>query len=173
MMLIEKTASAKKKIEKLNEEIKKLEDDLLGLYSEREIEKDSLDQLSKKQGQVEKIEEELKHLNGGDHETKFKEYEVLKQELVSMKIKSSEMRGAGKIIINDEVTKNDVATTISTWSGIPLASLLQEEKDKLINMEEILGKMVIGQDAAIVAISKAIRRARAGLKDPSRPIKML
>ena len=71
---------------------------------------------------------------------------------------------------NSEVTVEDIANVVSTWTGIPVSKLAQTETDKLLNLEEILHDRVIGQDEAVVAIAKAIRRARAGLKDPKRPI---
>ncbi|HSI67502.1 MAG TPA: ATP-dependent protease ATP-binding subunit ClpC [Planococcus sp. (in: firmicutes)] len=69
-----------------------------------------------------------------------------------------------------EVTVEDIATVVSMWTGIPVSKLAQTESDKLLNLEEILHNRVIGQDEAVTSISKAIRRARAGLKDPKRPI---
>lgn len=69
-----------------------------------------------------------------------------------------------------EVTVEDIATVVSMWTGIPVSKLAQTESDKLLNLEEILHNRVIGQDEAVISISKAIRRARAGLKDPKRPI---
>ncbi|MBD8070981.1 ATP-dependent protease ATP-binding subunit ClpC [Bacillus sp. PS06] len=71
---------------------------------------------------------------------------------------------------NSEVTVEDIAMVVSSWTGIPVSKLAQTETDKLLNMEEILHSRVIGQEEAVKAVSKAVRRARAGLKDPKRPI---
>lgn len=71
---------------------------------------------------------------------------------------------------NSEVTKEDIALVVSAWTGIPVSKLAQAETDRLLNMEDILHSRVIGQDEAVKAVAKAIRRARAGLKDPKRPI---
>ena len=71
---------------------------------------------------------------------------------------------------NSEVTVEDVASVVASWTGIPVSKLAQTETDKLLNLEDLLHNRVIGQDEAVVAISKAVRRARAGLKDPKRPI---
>ncbi|TRZ36401.1 ATP-dependent Clp protease ATP-binding subunit [Niallia circulans] len=71
---------------------------------------------------------------------------------------------------NTEVTVEDIASVVSSWTGIPVSRLAQTETDKLLNMESILHNRVIGQEEAVKAISKAVRRARAGLKDPKRPI---
>ncbi|WP_338450496.1 ATP-dependent protease ATP-binding subunit ClpC [Niallia oryzisoli] len=71
---------------------------------------------------------------------------------------------------NSEVTVDDIASVVSSWTGIPVSKLQQTETDKLLKLEEILHSRVIGQEEAVIAISKAVRRARAGLKDPKRPI---
>ncbi|NSL52620.1 ATP-dependent protease ATP-binding subunit ClpC [Calidifontibacillus erzurumensis] len=71
---------------------------------------------------------------------------------------------------NSEVTPEDIALVVSAWTGIPVAKLAQAETERLLNMENILHSRVIGQEEAVVAVAKAIRRARAGLKDPKRPI---
>ncbi|MDF0727608.1 ATP-dependent protease ATP-binding subunit ClpC [Cytobacillus sp. S13-E01] len=71
---------------------------------------------------------------------------------------------------NSEVTVEDIATVVSSWTGIPVSKLAQTETDKLLNMEELIHSRVIGQEEAVVAVAKAVRRARAGLKDPKRPI---
>ncbi len=71
---------------------------------------------------------------------------------------------------SSEVTVEDIASVVSIWTGVPVAKLTKDESERLLNMEQTLHGRVIGQDEAVVAISKAIRRARAGLKDPKRPI---
>src|SRR5690606_36070102 len=69
-----------------------------------------------------------------------------------------------------EITPDDIAHIVSSWTGIPVVRLAQEESERLLNLEEELHKRVIGQDEAVTSIAKAVRRARAGLKDPKRPI---
>ncbi len=71
---------------------------------------------------------------------------------------------------NSEVTVEDIATVVANWTGIPVSKLAQTETDKLLKLEEIIHSRVIGQEEAVIAVSKAVRRARAGLKDPKRPI---
>ncbi|MBY8914705.1 ATP-dependent protease ATP-binding subunit ClpC [Bacillus sp. YC2] len=71
---------------------------------------------------------------------------------------------------NSEVSVEDIAMVVSSWTGVPVSKIAQKETDKLLNMENILHSRVIGQDEAVVAVAKAVRRARAGLKDPKRPI---
>ena len=90
----------------------------------------------------------------------------LREELENTKRTWKEKQGKE----NSEVTVNDIAHVVSSWTGIPVTKLAQTESDKLLNMEQILHNRVIGQEEAVKAISKAVRRARAGLKDPKRPI---
>src|SRR5699024_8588994 len=71
---------------------------------------------------------------------------------------------------NLAVTEEDIATVVASWTGVPVIKLTRDESDRLLNMEEVLHSRIIGQEEAVTAISKAIRRARAGLKDPKRPI---
>src|SRR5699024_1593550 len=71
---------------------------------------------------------------------------------------------------NLEVTEDDIAIVVSSWTGVPVVKLTKDESDRLLNMEEVLHNRIIGQSEAVNAVSKAIRRARAGLKDPKRPI---
>jgi len=73
-------------------------------------------------------------------------------------------------MLKEEVDEEDVAEVVSKWTGIPVSRMLEGEVEKLVRMEERLKKRVVGQEDAIVAVSNAVRRARAGLQDPNRPI---
>ncbi len=73
-------------------------------------------------------------------------------------------------LLREEVTEDDIASVVSKWTGIPVERMMAGEREKLLNMEEVIGARVIGQDAAVKAVSKAVRRARAGLQDPGRPL---
>ena len=76
----------------------------------------------------------------------------------------------GSRMLDEEVTDTDIASVVSRWTGIPVDKMLEGEREKLLQMEEMLGKRVIGQEEAVVAVSNAVRRARAGLQDPNRPL---
>src|SRR3546814_16772753 len=73
-------------------------------------------------------------------------------------------------MLREEVTADDIAAVVSKWTGIPVDRMMEGEREKLLGMEETLGKRVIGQDEAVRAVSTAVRRARAGLQDPNRPL---
>ncbi|RVU05384.1 ATP-dependent chaperone ClpB [Novosphingobium umbonatum] len=77
---------------------------------------------------------------------------------------------AQNAMLREEVTADDIAGVVSRWTGVPVDRMLQGEREKLLKMEEVIGKRVIGQKDAVVAVSKAVRRARAGLQDPNRPL---
>jgi ATP-dependent Clp protease ATP-binding subunit ClpB len=77
---------------------------------------------------------------------------------------------AQNAMLREEVTADDIAAVVSKWTGVPMERMLQGEREKLLRMEEVIGKRVIGQRDAVVAVSKAVRRARAGLQDPNRPL---
>ncbi len=73
-------------------------------------------------------------------------------------------------LLKEEVTEDDIASVVSRWTGVPMEKMLEGEREKLLQMEDALGKRVIGQEKAVVAVSRAVRRARAGLQDPNRPL---
>ncbi|GGD57336.1 ATP-dependent chaperone ClpB [Erythrobacter arachoides] len=78
--------------------------------------------------------------------------------------------GTENALLREEVTEDDIASVVSKWTGVPIEKMLEGEREKLLRMEEAIGKRVIGQEKAVVAVSKAVRRARAGLQDPGRPL---
>ncbi len=77
---------------------------------------------------------------------------------------------AENALLREEVTEDDIASVVSRWTGVPVDKMMEGERDKLLKMEEVIGKRVIGQADAVEAVSKAVRRARAGLQDPNRPL---
>ncbi|MEW9854158.1 ATP-dependent chaperone ClpB [Novosphingobium sp. M1R2S20] len=77
---------------------------------------------------------------------------------------------AGNAMLREEVTEDDIAGVVSRWTGVPVDKMLEGEREKLLKMEEVIGARVIGQEQAVTAVSKAVRRARAGLQDPNRPL---
>jgi len=90
----------------------------------------------------------------------------IREELDTTKNQWKEKQGR----TDSEVTPEDIAQVVASWTGIPVSKLKEEETDRLLNMEALLHERVIGQDEAVKAVSRALRRARAGLKDPKRPM---
>jgi ATP-dependent Clp protease ATP-binding subunit ClpB len=102
-------------------------------------------------------------------EIRYGKLEALSKEISDTQAKLKDMQG-GKAMIKEEVDAEDIADVVSRWTGIPVSKMMQSEKDKLLHLEEELHKRVIGQDEAIEAVADAVRRSRAGLQDPKRPI---
>lgn len=91
-------------------------------------------------------------------------------ELAEVEKHLGEQAPSGRRLLKEEVTEEDIAQVVALWTGIPVSRLLEGEKEKLLHMEQRLGRRVVGQDTAITAVSNAVRRARAGIQDPNRPI---
>ncbi len=94
----------------------------------------------------------------------------LQKQLAEREARLHEMQASGRLLLKEEVDADDIAVVVSGWTGVPVTRLLEGETEKLLHMEERLHDRLIGQEEAVVAVSDAIRRARAGLKDPKRPI---
>jgi ATP-dependent Clp protease ATP-binding subunit ClpB len=94
----------------------------------------------------------------------------LAEQLAAAEAELKELQSSGSVLLKEEVDADDVAEVVARWTGVPVSRLLEGETEKLIHMEERLHRRLVGQDEAVTAVSDAIRRARAGLKDPKRPI---
>ncbi|HET7445924.1 MAG TPA: ATP-dependent chaperone ClpB [Solirubrobacterales bacterium] len=103
-------------------------------------------------------------------ELKFGQIPELEAKVSEQEARLEEVHAGGQVLLSDEVTEEDVAEVVGKWTGIPVSRLMEGEVEKLIHMEERLHERVIGQDEAIEAVSNALRRSRAGLSDPNRPI---
>jgi len=119
---------------------------------------------------ISKLRDLRGELEDAQDEDEFDRIEDLQSQIEGLESKIEEMRTSWDRKTSPHVTTEDIAEVISMWTGVPLMQLETEESARLLNMESSLGEHIIGQDEAIETISKAIRRARAGLKDPSRPV---
>ncbi|MEZ5105789.1 MAG: ATP-dependent chaperone ClpB [Draconibacterium sp.] len=163
-----------KKLAVLNEEISNLKEEQSRLRAKWQSEKSVIDAIQKKKLEMEdyKFEaeeaerqgnyERVAELRYGRVKEAEKEIDRLQQELQKMK--------GGESLIKEEVDAEDIAEIVARWTGIPVSKMLQSEREKLLHMEDELHKRVVGQDEAIVAVSDAVRRSRAGLQDANRPI---
>ena len=173
---IEKEALKKEEDDPSKERLIKLEKELLLLEEKSkkllqfwEKEKNLLDQKRKLKEDIDKAKFELEVAQrNGDL---AKAGEIMYGKLPSIESKLTEIQNESiESSFKEEVTENDIATVVARWTGVPVEKMLQGEKQKLLNMEEKLSKKVIGQDEAINIVSRAIRRSRAGLQDPNRPL---
>ena len=163
----------KEKLAELNKTISVLQDEKLKLRSKWVQEKNLVDKIQQNKQQMECLRFEAdKAEREGNYgkvaEIRYGKLKELEDDISKVQAQIN-AQGAGKMV-REEVTADDIAEVVSRWTGIPVARMMQSEKDKLLHLEEELHKRVIGQDDAIQAVSDAVRRSRAGLQDPKRPI---
>jgi ATP-dependent Clp protease ATP-binding subunit ClpB len=178
---IERQALKKEKDKASIERLKKLEKELADLKGEVkeksfkwENEKKAISRIREIKEQIEKTRQMMKEAEREVDYSKLAELQYgemsrLESELRKEEEKLSDLQKSEKML-KEEVDEEDVAEVVSKWTGIPVSKMLEGEVEKLIRMEERLRQRVVGQDDAISAVSNAVRRARAGLQDPNRPI---
>ena len=162
------------KLNKLNEEIADLSEQRGVLNAQWENERGILRQIQQKKANIEnlKIEADQAEREGNYGRVAEIRYGLIKnneEDLYALTLKLGESK-QGKSLVKQEVDAEDIAEVISRWTGIPLRKMLQSEREKLLSLESELHKRVVGQEEAIEALSNAIRRSRAGLQDPKKPI---
>ncbi len=161
--------ASKDRLKKLEVELKDLEKKSADLTAQWRAEKEKLAGSQKIKEDLEKSRLELEQAQRRGDWSRAGELTYGKIPELEKKLKDAE--GAGKSrMLNEEVTAEDIAGVVSRWTGIPVDKMLEGEREKLLQMELALAKRVVGQDEAVRAISNAVRRARAGLQDPNRPI---
>ncbi len=173
----EKDKASKERLKKLEEELKSLESQSADMTSQWSAEKEKLNTGQKYTEELDKARIQLEQAErDGDwakaSELKYGAIPDLEQKIAEAADHSSqhEPTESASSLINEEVTEDDIASVVSKWTGIPVDKMLEGERDKLLAMEDKLRQRVIGQDEALVAVSNAIRRARAGLQDQRRPM---
>ena len=162
------------KLSQLNAEIAKLEEEEKDLRAKWEGEREILGQIQQKRQEMETLRFEAERAEReGDYgkvaEIRYGKLKALQDGVAALQNELKHRQG-GEAMIKEEVTPDDIADIVSRWTGIPVSRMLQSEREKLLHLEEELHKRVIGQDEAIHAVADAVRRSRAGLQDPKRPI---
>ena len=162
------------KLKLLNAELANLKEDRSTIFSQWEQEKNLVDDIQKQKQAIEsfKLEAE-KAERSGDYakvaELRYGKIKEAQEKLDQLQQIFNEQEGSDTLI-KEEVTKEDIADVVAKWTGIPVSKMLQTEIDKLLQLEQVLHKRVVGQDEAIEVVSDAIRRSRAGLQDQRKPI---
>jgi ATP-dependent Clp protease ATP-binding subunit ClpB len=164
-----------KKLEDLNREIAELSDERANLRAKWQGEKEVVEGIQKAKEQIEHLKFEAEQAErSGDYgkvaEIRYGKIQEATAQLKTFESKLGDMQTNGSQLIKEEVDSEDIAGVIAGWTGIPVARMLQGEREKLLHLEEELHKRVVGQQEAIEAISDAVRRSRAGLQDSKRPI---
>ena len=161
------------KLDRLSQEIAQLKEEESAIKAQWEIEKGIEDKIQQDKAEIERLKFEAdKAEREGNYgkvaEIRYGQLQSLESNIQSLKAQRKNYEGDS--LVREEVTSEDIADIVSNWTGIPVTRMLQSEKEKLLHMEEILHKRVVGQDEAIAAVSNAVRRSRAGVQDPNRPI---
>ena len=164
----ETDAASKDRLSKLEGELAELEEKSAALTARWKAEKDKLGSAQKIKEQLEAARNELAQAQRrGEYQ---RAGELTYGVIPDLEKKLAETEGKGGALIEEAVTANDVAQVVSRWTGVPVDKMLEGEREKLLHMEEEIAKRVVGQREAVEAVSTAVRRARAGLQDPNRPI---
>ena len=162
------------KIQQLDKEIAELKDKEHDFRAKWEGEKALVNKIQQDKQEMENLKFEAERMEReGNYERvaeiRYSKLVALEDDIKKIQEQLKSTQG-GEAMIREEVTADDIAEVVSRWTGIPVSRMMQSEREKLLHLEEELHKRVIGQDEAITAVSDAVRRSRAGLQDPKRPI---
>ena len=169
-----KRENDKAKLKSLNVDLANLKEERSEIFAKWESEKSVVDNIQKTKHEIEeyKLEAERAERNGDYGKVAELRYGKIKEAQETLEKLQHELQEQqeGETLIKEEVTNEDIAEVVAKWTGIPVTKMLQSEREKLLNLENVLHKRVVGQEEAIEAVSDAIRRSRAGLQDTKRPI---
>lgn len=165
--------ASKERLVKLNEELDKLRKANDELVKRWDAEKASIARVREVKKEIDAVKQQMEQAERDYDlnklaELKYGRLPALQKELATLSTKDEQ--GNDNVLLKEEVDEEDIAKVVSTWTGIPVARLGSGEREKLVHLEEILHQRVVGQDEAVKAVSEAVVRARAGIKDPNRPI---
>ena len=169
----EEDDASKERLAKLNEELDKLKQANDDLVKRWDAEKASIARVREVKKEIDAVKQQMEQAERDYDlnklaELKYGRLPALQKELSNLSTKDEQ--GNDNVLLKEEVDEEDIAKVVSTWTGIPVARLGSGEREKLVHLEEILHQRVVGQDEAVKAVSEAVVRARAGIKDPNRPI---
>lgn len=162
------------KIARLDKEIAELKEQEHGFRAKWESEKSLVNQIQQDKQEIENLKYEAERAEReGNYERvaeiRYSKLKELNDDIESIKLQLQTTQ-AGKAMVREEVTADDIAEVVSRWTGIPVTKMLRSDREKLLRLEDELHKRVIGQDEAITAVADAVRRSRAGLQDPKKPL---
>jgi ATP-dependent Clp protease ATP-binding subunit ClpB len=166
----ERDAASKDRLKRLEKDLAQLEEKADALTAKWKSEKDKLNSAAELQKQLDKAKNDLADaIRRGDYQRAGElQYGAVPE--FERKLKAIEGAASSGIVVSEAVTADNVAAVVSRWTGIPVDRMLEGERDKLLRMEDKIGQRVVGQADAVRSVSTAVRRARAGLQDPNRPI---
>ncbi len=168
----DKDPAAKKQLDHLSEEIDRVEREYADLEEVWKAEKASLQGAAEIKSELEQVKLELEAARRAGDLTRMSELQygrIPELEKRLLQAQEAEADTTGHTLLRNKVTDEEVAEVVSRWTGIPVSKMLEGDREKLLRMEDSLHSRVVGQDEAVVAVSNAVRRSRAGLSDPNRP----
>ena len=167
-----KRENDEEKLRLLNADLANIKEERNELFTKWQGEKSLVDEIQATKNNIEqyKLDAERAEREGNYGKVAEIRYGKIKQEEEKLENLQKEVEGHEMTMIKEEVTREDIAEVIAKWTGVPVTKLMQGEREKLLHLEEELHKRVVGQEEAIAAVSDAIRRSRAGLQDPKKPI---
>ncbi|MCI6510667.1 MAG: ATP-dependent chaperone ClpB [Prevotella sp.] len=169
-----KRENDEEKLAQLNKDIAELQQEVSEYKSKWQREKELVNKIQQNKQQIENLKFEAERAEregnyGKVAEIRYGKLKALHDEIAHIQGQLHSVQGA-ETMVKEEVTEDDIAEVVSRWTGIPVSRMMQSEREKLLHLEDELHKRVIGQEEAITAVSDAVRRSRAGLQDPKRPI---
>jgi ATP-dependent Clp protease ATP-binding subunit ClpB len=170
----EEDAASKSRLKEIEQRIENLREQSSGMKAKWRNEKDIIERIRKAKEEIEQLKIQAEQYErAGDYnkvaEIRYGRIVELQNQLNVDQSKLAEAQKEG-VMLKEEVDEEDVATVVAKWTGIPVSKMLEGEMQKLVTMEERLSQRVIGQNEALTAVANAVRRARAGLQDPNRPV---
>ena len=166
----ESDTASRERLERLTRELSELEKRSADLTARWKSEKERLSEAQRLKTELDQLRVELAQAQRRGEYQRAGELAYGRIPEVEKRLKALEAADGKTAMLEEAVTANHIAQVVSRWTGIPVEKMLEGEKEKLLRMEEQLGKRVVGQEEAVRAVSTAVRRARAGLQDPNRPI---
>lgn len=170
----EKDHASEERLRKIKEELAELRGEADAMKAQWQVEKEAIARVRQLKKEIEETRQDMEKAERAYDLNKLAELKYSKLDSLEHRLQEEEALLAGKqkhgMLLKEEVDDEDIAQVVSRWTGVPVSKLMQGEKEKLIYLGEELHKQVIGQDEAVSAVADAVLRARAGIKDPNRPI---
>ena len=160
------------KLKNLNSELANLKEDRSVIYGQWSSERGLIERIQQHKTEIESLRVAANRAEREGDYGKVAElrYGTIKNEQEQLKIAQTELANSQSTMVKEEVTQEDIADIVAKWTGIPVAKMIQSQRERLLHLETELKKRVVGQDRAIAAVSDAVRRSRSGLQDPNKPV---
>ncbi|MBU7007500.1 ATP-dependent chaperone ClpB [Phosphitispora fastidiosa] len=170
----EKDQASGERLNKIREQLAELRSEADGMKAQWQVEKEAISRVRGLKQEMEKTRQEMERAEREYDLNRLAELKYSRLDNLERQLKSEEALMAGKqktgMLLKEEVDAEDIARVVSRWTGVPVSKLMEGEKEKLLHLDEELHRRVIGQDEAVRAVADAVLRARAGIKDPNRPV---